>query len=161
MDQALENLQLSKIHLISLCQTQIGHFLKAYSVANDALPAVYDLMATCNIHQDKRDSLFTVQSAYLLKLMSCLEPPFMETYLRPSDKSNLLVSEVFDNNEKIISKVSIIDTKNADDFLESLHIDENGNLISTLNILNKTSHDILLNHHSKSTQGLLFTSPEF
>ena len=38
----------------------------------------------------------------------------------------------------MISKVSIIDTKNTDEFLESLHIDENGNLISTLNIQNIT-----------------------
>ena len=53
----------------------------------------------------------------------------------------------------MISKVSIIDTKNADEFLESLHIDENGNLIGTLNIQNKTSLDILLNRHSKSTRG--------
>ena len=126
LDQALENLQLSKIHLISWCQTRMGHFLKACSVANDALPAIYDVMATCNIRQDERDSLFTAQSVYLLKLMSCLEPPFMEIYLRPSDKSNLLVSEVFNINEKMISKVSIINTKNADKFLESLHIDENG-----------------------------------
>ena len=130
----------------------MGHFLKACSVANDVLSAIYDVMATCNISQDERDSLFTAQSVYLLKLMSCLEPPFMETYLRPSDKSNL-VSEVFSINEKMISKVSIIDTKNAEEFLENLHIDENGNLIGTLNIQSKTSHDILLNHHSNSTRG--------
>ena len=83
-------------------------------------------------------------------LMSCLEPPFMETYFRPSGKSNL-VSEVFNINEKMISEVSIIDTKNAEEFLEKLHIDENGNLIGTLNFQSKTSHDILLNHHSNST----------
>ena len=98
----------------------MGHFLNVCSVANHSFPAIYDVMATCNIRQEERDSLFTVQSVYLLKFMSCLEPPFMETYLRPSDKSNLLVSEVFNINEKMISKVSIIDTKNADDFLESL-----------------------------------------
>ena len=128
----------------------MGHCLKACSVANDVLSAIYDVMATCNISQDERDSLFTAQSLYLLKLMSCLEPPFMETYFRPSDKSNL-VSEVFNINEKMISKVSIIDTKNAEEFLENLHIDENGNLIGTLNFQSKTSHDILLNHHSNST----------
>ena len=131
----------------------MGHFLKECSVANDALTAICDVMATCNIRQDERDSLFTAQSVYLLKLMSCLEPPFMETYLRPSDKINLLVSEVFNINEKMISKVSINGTTNADEFLESLHIGENGNLIGTLNIQNITSHDILLNHHSKSTLG--------
>ena len=69
----------------------MGHFLKACSVANDALP---DAMATCNIRQDERDSLFTAQSVYLLQLMSCLEPHFTETYLRPNDKNNLLVSEI-------------------------------------------------------------------
>ena len=59
LDQALENLQLSKIHLISWCQTRMGHFLKACSVANDALPAIYDVIATCNIRQNERDSLLT------------------------------------------------------------------------------------------------------
>ena len=68
----------------------MGQSLKVCSVANDALPAVCDVMATCNICQDERDSLFTAQSIYLLKLMSCLEPLFMETYLRPSNKSNLV-----------------------------------------------------------------------
>ena len=74
--------------LISWCQTRKGHFLKAYSVANDAVP---DAMATCNIRQDERDSLFTAQSVYLLTLMSFFKPSIMGTYLRPSDKSNLLV----------------------------------------------------------------------
>ena len=80
-----------QIHLISRRQTWIGHFLKACSVANDTLPAIYDVMAICNIRQDERDSLFTAQSVYLLKLMSFFEPSFMGTYLRSSDKSNLLV----------------------------------------------------------------------
>ena len=43
-----------------------GHYLKVCSVANDALPAIYDVMATCNICQDEKD-LFIVQSIYLLK----------------------------------------------------------------------------------------------
>ena len=42
----------------------MGHCLKACSVANDVLSAIYDVMATCNISQDERDSLFTAQSGY-------------------------------------------------------------------------------------------------
>ena len=82
LEQALEILQLSQVHLFSRCQAQMGHFLKTCSLANDELPAIYHIMATCNIRQDERDSLFTVQSVYLLKLMTCFEKPFMEAYLR-------------------------------------------------------------------------------
>ena len=78
----------------------MGHFLQACSVANDALLAIYDVIVTCNIRQDERDSLFTAESIYILKSMSCLELAFIEAYLKPSDKSNLLVSEFFSLSEK-------------------------------------------------------------
>ena len=119
LNQALENLQLSQVHLISWCQTRMGHFHKACSVANDKLSAIYDVMATCNIHQDKMNSLFTVQSIYLLKLMTCLEKPFMGAYLRPSDKSDLLVSAVFNISEKLVILVIYFNTLNFKDFIQA------------------------------------------
>ena len=97
----------------------MGHFHKACSVANDKLSAIYDVMATCNIHQDKMNSLFTVQSIYLLKLMTCLEKPFMEAYLRPSDKSDLLVSAVFNISEKLVILVIYFNTLNFKDFIQA------------------------------------------
>ena len=54
----------------------MGHFLKTCSVANDALPAIYDIMATCNIRQDERASLFTVESIYLLKFNDLFRETF-------------------------------------------------------------------------------------
>ena len=84
--------------------------------------------------------------------MTCLEKPFMWTYLRPKDKSNLLVREVFNSSEKMVSRVSILSSENADKILESLHFDDN-NLSGTLNIENRGSHVIYLNYHSKLTRG--------
>ena len=84
--------------------------------------------------------------------MTCLEKPFMWVYLRPKDKSNLLVREVFNSSEKMVSRVSILNSENADKILESLHFDDN-NLSGTLNVENRGSHDIRLNYHSKLTRG--------
>ena len=78
--------------------------------------------------------------------MTYLEKPFMWAYLRPKEKSNLLVRAVFNSSEKIVSRVSILNSENADKILESLHFDDN-NLSGTLNIENRGSHDIRLNYH--------------
>ena len=69
--------------------------------------------------------------------MTCVEKRFIEAYPRPSGKSYLLVSEFFNISEKMVSKVSVLDTKGANRFLESLHFDDSGNLRSTLNIKTK------------------------
>ena len=111
----------------------MGQFLKARSVANDVFPAICNVMAICNICKDERDSLFTVQSIYLLKSKTCLVEPFMEAYLRPSDKSSV-VSEVFNICEKRVSRVSVVNTETTDQFLESLHFSDNGNLSLGLTI---------------------------
>ena len=123
----------------------MGHFLKTCSVANDALSAIYGVMTTWNICKDKRNSLFTVQSIHLMKLMTCLEKHFTEAYLRSSNKNNLLISDVFSISEKMVSRVSVLNT-------ESLHSDDNGNFSGVLNIENKADHDICLNYYSKPTR---------
>lgn len=69
--------------------------------------------------------------------MTRSETLFMEAYLRSSEERNLLVSEVFNITEKMVSLVSAVNNETADKFLESLNFDDNGNLSGTLNTENE------------------------
>ena len=72
----------------------------------------------------------------------------MVSYLRPVDRSDLLVSQVYGIADKMGKRAEELPTASAIIFLESLRFDENGNLMGTLYIQGN-KHDILLCHHSK------------
>ena len=154
LERAMENLELSPIHLISWCQTRMGHFLVACQVFDDNLAAVYDVMSSVNARPEERDLLFTALNVYLLKVVSALQPTFSESYLRPNDRTNLLVSEVFAMGQKMVSEIhQVLDTPEADEFKNSLRFDDNGNMLGTLKLTGK-NHDIQLSHHSKPSRQL-------
>ena len=152
LDQAMENLELTRLHQMSWCQTRMAHFLTACGSINTSLPAMYDVMATFNIREDEQAILFTAQNVYLLKLMASLEPSFMASFLRPNDKTDALVTEVFDIAQRMVSKVETLETVDADKFIESLSFDENGNMMAELDVKGNV-HTIRLSHHSKPSRG--------
>ena len=75
----------------------------------------------------------------------------MVSYMRPVDRTNLLVSEVFAIGERIVTKIEDLSTTDADEFLQSLRFDNNGNMLGTLK-LKENSHGIQLSHHSKPSR---------
>ena len=81
LDEAMEILELQPLHLISWCQTRMGHFLKACKVFNDnMLPAVYDTMYTKGIRVDERDLLFTAENVFIVKVFADIQPNFEKGY---------------------------------------------------------------------------------
>ena len=76
LDKAMEILELQPLHLISWCQTRMGHFLKACKVFDDMLPAVYDTMHTKGIRIDERDLLFTAKNIFIVKVLADIQPNF-------------------------------------------------------------------------------------
>ena len=155
LDECMKVLELTPLHLISWCQTRMAHFLTACTVFDANLPALYDAMSTLNIRVEEREQLFTATSIYVLKVVSSLEPLFVQTYLRASDKSSLLVSESFHIANKLAIKLEeeSLETKSADSFADSLHFDENGYLLSSMNV-NENQHMILLNYQSRARRGV-------
>ena len=152
LDEFLSILEVQPIHLISWCQTRMGYFCKACTASNDILQAVYDVMATANIRVKERDIFFTAKNIYTLKLVSDVEPFFSRELLRPSDKSNLLVSTVYNRASSVAEKMGDdFVTESATEFLHSLQLDENGNLDCSVKIGGKMQK-LCLNRHSKPSR---------
>ena len=83
--------------------------------------------------------------------MFCLEPVFRQSFLHPSDKTDVLISEVYNIGQKMEGKVGVLNTDVADQFLHSLQFDEHGNLMGQLMVKGNT-HSIRLNLHSKPSR---------
>ena len=151
LDEAMEILDLQPLHLISWCQTRMAHFLTACKVFDDSLVALYDVMSSKNIRTEERNLLFTPINIYTIKLMASLNDLFMPSFLKAVDKTDLLVTQVYNIAKKVASEVKMLNTTQADEFSSSLKFDENGNLLASLSI-GQNKHDILLCHHSKPSR---------
>ena len=112
------------------------------------LEAVYDVMFSKGIRGDERDLLFSVMNVYALKIMSDLQSKFDGTFLHQADKTDLLVSRVFDMSDSFTSSLESSTTPSADAFQDSLHLDQNGNLLGTTKC-GCNVHTMMLNHPHK------------
>ena len=85
-------------------------------------------------------------------MVSDVEQFFSRELLRPSDKSNLLVSTVYNRASSVAEKIGDdFVTESAAEFLHSLQLDENGNLNCSVKIGGKIQK-LHLNRHSKPSR---------
>ena len=80
---------------------------------------------TEGINVDEWDLSFSVMNVYILKIMSDLKPMFEGTFLWQADKTDLLVSRVFDISDSFASPLESLTTPSADAFQDLLHFDQN------------------------------------
>ena len=147
----MEIVELQPLHLVSWCQTRMGHFLTACRLFSDSLVPLYDVMYSKNIKAESRDLLFAPINVYCILLLSSLNDTFMPSFLKAVDKTDLLVTQVYGIARAMSSTVEALDTDDAGEFASSLSFDGNGNLHASLKV-NGNPHDILLNYYSKPSR---------
>ena len=103
-------------------------------VPENMIVALYGAMFTQFIRKEERDSLFSLENLFTLKLMVDVRKCFKNGYLQKVDKSNALVSCVYGIAHTTSSEVSSLKTPKADAFLDSMEFDGNGNLLSKVTI---------------------------
>ena len=153
LDECMEILEMSPVHLISWCQTRMAHFLSACRLVNESLVALYDVMYNRKIRVDERDVFFTANNIYIVKVLADIEPFFQKLYLRKADKTSCLASTVYNTQQSFADTMKAIATPSADKFHDSLFFDENGNLMCIIKV-GDNEHTLLLNHPHKKTRGV-------
>ena len=85
-------------------------------------------------------------------MVSDIDPFFSGKLLQPSDKSNLLVTTVYNRASSVAANIGDdFVTESETEFMDSLQLDENGNLGCTVNIGGKMQR-LHLNRHSKPSR---------
>ena len=127
LDQAIEMLEMRKgVHLISWCATRMAHFLTACVKVNELLVPLYNAKYSSNMKPGERDKLFNAESLYTLKLLVDVKKQFYKNYLCPVDKENHLASTHI--AQSAADRISTIDIPNANTFIDSMKLDQFGNL---------------------------------
>ena len=152
LDKAMCMLELKPIHMLSWCATRMAHFMEACVSFDDILIPMYDTMFTSGLRKEDRDKLFTAENIYTVKVIKDLNKAFFVKYLRKVDKTFLLVSTVYKTAQDAAIEISDIATPTADEFLDLLQLDPNGNLNVELE-LNSNKHKLRLSNTHKPTRG--------
>ena len=83
LDTCLGILELGKMHLPSWCGTRMAYFLDACHVLENMIVALYDAMFTQSIRKEERDSLFSPEILFTLKLIVDVRKCFNNGYQMP------------------------------------------------------------------------------
>ena len=87
-----------------------------------------------------------------MKLIADLQPIMLNTLQRTVDKDGHLVSETYRLAHQTANDARKLETLTAEKFVESLHLDNNGNLMFTESI-NNSDHLLRLSDSHKPTRG--------
>ena len=153
LDNCMAALEMSHgIHLMTWCATRMAHFLEACKRFDELLIPVYNAMVTMDLKQEERDKLFQANNIFTMKLITDLQPIMLNRLQRTVDKDGYLVSETYRLAQQTANDARKLETPTADKFVESLHLDNNGNLMFTESI-NNSDHLLRLSDSHKPTRG--------
>ena len=153
LDNCMTALEMSHgIHLMAWCATRMTHFLEACKRFDELLIPVYNAMVTMDLKQEERDKLFQANSIFTIKLITDLQSIMLNRLQCTVDKDGHLVSETYKLAQQTANDVRKLETPTADKFVESLHLDNNGNLMFTESI-NNSDHLLRLSDSHKPTRG--------
>ena len=124
------------IFLMTWCATRMEHFLEACKRFDELLIPVYNAMVTMDLKLEERDKLFQANNIFTMKLIADLQPIMLNRLQRTVDKDGHLVSETYRLAQQTAKDARKLETPTADKFVESLHLDNNGNLMFTESISN-------------------------
>ena len=125
----------------------MGHFLDACKRTCKMLPALYDCLYTTGAKKEERDMLFSPPNVYTFLVLADITDEFKGSYLRQVDSNDNIVSQVYNIAQKSAAAFANISTPEADNFLQSLNFEDNGNLNSDIAV-NENTHSITLQRYS-------------
>ena len=127
-------------------------FFEACKRFDERLIPVYNAMVTMDLKQEERDKLFQANNIFTMKLIADLQPIMLNRLQRTVDKDGHLVSESYRLAQQNANDARKLETPTADKFVESLHLENNGNIMFTES-LNTSYHLLRLSDSHKPTHG--------
>lgn len=165
LKESISSLDLPEIQVLNWCSTRMGGFLKACEKVATLIVPLFDTLVTGNIKEDQRSVLKTPTSTYLIFLLADLSRNHYQKYLHTVDSDTVIITEThgiamkaaeaFSTDE---DEVDTIETPSSDRFIESLELDEFGNLSFKVSVKGKENsvaeeHVVRLNFQHRGRRG--------
>ena len=145
------------IHLMTWCATRMAHFVVACVRFNQLVVPVYNTMFTSGLKVEERNKLFQAENIFTMKHVADLHDVMHNKLQRKVDEDDHLVSQTYTLAKDTASIVRSMSTPKSDKFVESLHLDANGNVMFH-EVLNGNDHTLRLTNPHKSNRKQRLTS---
>ena len=116
-------------------------------INNNDIPTYFNLGTTQNVY----DKLFQAENIFTMKLVADLHGVMHNKLERKVDEDDHLVSQTYKLAQDTASIVRTMSTPKSDKFVESLHLDDNGNVMFH-KVLNGNDHTLRLTNPHKSNR---------
>ena len=153
LDESLRMLELKPIHLLSWCNTRMAHFLDACERFDTIILAIHDTLYSADKKKEERDALFNVSNIYIIKLLKDVCGIFSVNYLRPVDRDTIMASESYNIAQNTAVAIEQMETPCADDLLDSIWIDDNGNVHADVQH-NDSVHTLRFSNYHKPSRSI-------
>ena len=153
LNNALNALELSSVHMLNWASARMAGFMDACVQASEILIPFLDTLVAGNIRPDETKFIASPKGVYLIQLFADLQCIFTDSYLHHVDSDSVLICETYNVAQKTVQTLlnEELKTPNADALLEGLHSDRNQNIMADIKMKDAV-HTVTLN--SKVTRGV-------
>ena len=150
LKEAMHNLDMKPVHLVTWCPTRMMHLLIACRQTVENLVPICNVLVSADIKREERASIMSPKFMIMLHLLSDLEVVFGKELLRPLDCDDALIIEAYTLTMCFVEKQeSNVKTPQLDRFMEGLKVDQFGNIIAVLSVPSGDRHEITLNYNHR------------
>ena len=151
--EALSNLELKELHMVTWCPTRMSYMLSASKLTVKNLVGISDVLASADI-KEERSSIMTPEFMIILHCLADLDSIFGKHFLKALDTNDALIIKVYNISMQFAEKISTnFKTPLLDTFLDGLNEDQAGNIVSTMTTPNGSTHEIMLNYNHRHKRG--------
>ena len=152
LNEALDQLDMKQLHLVSFCPTRMAYLLSACIQVVNMIVPFSDVLTTADIRVEERDTFLSPKSLCILHLLADLEPIFQKDYLKILDLDDSTIITAYETSMKFADKIkNKFESKRFNTFLDGLYEDENGNIIAKCEVNGQTC-ELTLNYNHRPSR---------
>ena len=144
LNDALEVLEMKKLHTMTWCPTRMGFLLVASKRAEEMLVPIFDVVNSCTIQQEHKSYFLSPKSLVIMHLLADIEPIFMAKYLKRVDGDKCTIIDSFHETENMVSELDKLEPELFNSLLDGLEEDDAGN-VNLRKVVDGTEHLLRLN----------------
>ena len=149
LNDALANLEMKPIHLMTWCPTRMSYILTASKRTVETLVPLCDVLVSADIKRVDKLYFMSAKSMIILHIPADLESTFIGSLLRKSDSDDSLIIEAYHCAVQFAEGTrNKFDTPLLDAFLGGVQVDNHGNVLVKIKI-GESTHVITLNESSR------------
>ena len=145
LNSALTALQMHEVHQLTWGSTRMCGFIYASLQCSEILVPFLDTITSAHLKPEESSYLLRPPGLLVLQLLADIHKVLVASYLRKvdEDEDGTLICEAYRIGMEAAESTISCDTNRANDFIQSLSLDEHDNVHATFTI-DETSHHVIL-----------------